>query len=1244
LAEKTRREWLEDSFDVLLRQAVQQGLHGSHVSRRSMLTSGTKLVGGRFEVARRVGAGGLGIVYEAFDTERRAKVALKTLTRLDAGDIYRLKNEFRALADVTHQNLVGLHELFAEDGLWFFAMDLVDGVAFDAWLRPSGALDEARLRSALPQLLRAVLAIHDAGKLHRDLKPSNVLVTHQGRVVVLDFGLAADPELGGVGQTIAEDNVSGTPAYMAPEQAAGQQATAASDFYALGVMLFEVLTGELPFDGRAGEVLAAKQRDEAPRASDRQPGVPSDLDALCTELLARDPDERLAGAAVQDWLQVARMGNQESAARTGNALAGVNDIVGRDAELAALQAAYVASCEGDKPVIVLLSGESGIGKSALVERFLAELRDQGRAVVLAGRCYERESVPFKGFDALIDELSRYLRKLTAIELATAIPREVFALRRLFPVLGRIDAIAQAPERTVADAFELRRRGFLALGELLGRICDRQPLVVAIDDLQWSDRDSTTLLLHLVRQPDAPRLLFIASHRSEGMHESLVLKPLYDTLEVDIRLDVRPLRCGPLPMAAAAELVAGQLGQARQDLLREAGGNPFLLGELARAGATAQGQSLGEILRARVAQLPGAERRLLEVIAVAARPLSLEVAAEAAGAKALARTLFDALRSVQLVRSATEPGSVECYHDRIRESVVAGVAADVVRACHAALAQALLRAHDADPEHLCEHLENAQEAQLAAEYAARAADRAVRAFAFDQAARFYEKALQLGVFVARETHRLRVALADALANGGRGSVAWEAYLRACDSAPDAAEVLELKRRAVAQLLWTGRLDEGRRLLAEVLEPFDMRLPHSPVSAVVSLAIERAWLSVRGLRLREREPDLERNQQLVALHELTLGLAGSDPLSSCVLNARILRRALDAGDARRVATGLRHEIWCRSLGIGDPERVPELLEHARLLQGTSQDAPAAFLELVMACYEFYGRADGDMDAALAHITQFLAFAHAEPLAISAYVRGRAEFQRASILVFQGRLADLARELPTLLDETRQRSDLFLPPLYMSYALCAWLASGAHAEAEREHARAAHEWAALENPFAYQDVALQWGRVSLFHYRGDARGAWLSSIAQDARFGASFVSRSTMFASLMHFLRSMTAATLAAETVDAAERKMLLQQAERAPFLLRSNPLWKKWLLLPRAAAACARRDRERAIHALRQLDSGARPASFGSLHVYALRRRLGVLIGGDEGKTLVTAADSFFRAGGTRDVERLVATLLPGCQIR
>jgi serine/threonine protein kinase len=473
-----------------------------------------RLADGRFEVLRQIGAGGMGVVYEAFDAERRGRVALKTLTWLDAAGIYRLKNEFRALADVRHPNLVRLHELFADGQVWFFTMDLVDGKPFDRWvqllrLEDSAASDGeapwiSRLRLAISEIVAAVSAVHRVGKLHRDLKPGNVMVRRDGSAVVLDFGLVADPELGGVGQTVLDGALAGTPLYMAPEQAAGKQASPASDWYAIGVLLFEALTGQVPFRGSLIEVLATKQMHDAPLASSLMAGIPEDLSTLCAELLAREPERRPTADTLRQ-----RLGSV-TARPVSTPPEPELEVVGRERELEELRKAFDASIEGGRPVVVMLEGESGIGKSTLMAKFIDEIHSRTPAVILRGRCYERETLPFKAFDAVVDDLSRYLRRLPSEDAAALTPREAWALTRLFPVLGRIRAFAIAPGRAGADPHELRRRGFVAFGEILGRLRDRTPLILYIDDLQWTDRDSVALLMHLLRQGDAPQLLFVGS--------------------------------------------------------------------------------------------------------------------------------------------------------------------------------------------------------------------------------------------------------------------------------------------------------------------------------------------------------------------------------------------------------------------------------------------------------------------------------------------------------------------------------------------------------------------------------------------------------------------------------------------------------------------------------------------------------------------------------------------------------------
>src|SRR5258707_3282696 len=305
----------------------------------------------RFILRRRLGAGGMGVVYEAHDLGMDKVVALKTLTHAEAAHIYRFKREFRTLADVSHPNLVALYELMSDGRHWFFTMELVKGVTFIQYVRPETAgepdssadhtllgrrvriirstdseaetevfdsshislesgemaafdeasppleanfkLDESRLRSGLRQLAEGVNRLPELGKLHRDIKPSNVLVTDEGRVVLLDFGLVEDIE-----PEMHETLLAGTPDYMSPEQGAQMSISKASDWYSVGVILYQALAGRLPFRGRLFEVMMGKQtRDPIqPREINRE--VPRDLNDLCVRLLRRDPESRPTGREV----------------------------------------------------------------------------------------------------------------------------------------------------------------------------------------------------------------------------------------------------------------------------------------------------------------------------------------------------------------------------------------------------------------------------------------------------------------------------------------------------------------------------------------------------------------------------------------------------------------------------------------------------------------------------------------------------------------------------------------------------------------------------------------------------------------------------------------------------------------------------------------------------------------------------------------------------------------------------------
>ncbi|HET8934735.1 MAG TPA: serine/threonine-protein kinase, partial [Polyangiales bacterium] len=209
----------------------------------------------RYEIVRELGTGGAGAVYLVRDRETGEQLALKRLQRIDQKSVQRFKREFRSLAHVHHPNLIRLYDLgHAQDG-WFLTMEYVQGrslseelsAAHDVHATRAAANDQssdaefvARVIGLFDQLASGVHAIHQAGMLHRDLKPSNVMVASDGRVVVLDFGLVRGIE----GDQVTQDGtISGTPAYMAPEQASAEPLSEASDWYAFGVMLYEMLAG-----------------------------------------------------------------------------------------------------------------------------------------------------------------------------------------------------------------------------------------------------------------------------------------------------------------------------------------------------------------------------------------------------------------------------------------------------------------------------------------------------------------------------------------------------------------------------------------------------------------------------------------------------------------------------------------------------------------------------------------------------------------------------------------------------------------------------------------------------------------------------------------------------------------------------------------------------------------------------------------------------------------------------------------
>ena len=357
------------------------------------------------------------------------------------------------------------------------------------------------------------------------------------------------------------------------------------------------------------------------------------------------------------------------------------------------------------------------------------------------------------------------------------------------------------------------------------------------------------------------------------------------------MDWRDLAVDALSESEARELALSLLGGGdpgvtahARVIARESGGNPFFVTELVRhvsvgagpsASSAAREVTLDEVLWDRIRSLPGGARRFLEAVAVSGQPVRQASAFRVAGLGADGLASLAVLRTGHLVRS-TGPGSlddVEVYHDRIRETVIKHLSPEVLKTWHGELARELQDSGGADSETLAVHFEAAGTPEMAGRYYAEAAAKAAKALAFDHAAKLYRQALELWPTPGEAGQSLRVELANALANAGRGVEAARAYQDAATRA-EGVEVIQLQSRAAYQFLISGHIDEGLATFDQLLAQVGMQLSSTPRRALLKLLLYRMVLLFRGLGFQRRDAGKVSPEELLRI-DIALGRAGNQP---------------------------------------------------------------------------------------------------------------------------------------------------------------------------------------------------------------------------------------------------------------------------------------------------------------------------------------------------------------------------------
>lgn len=1192
------------------------------------------VLGDRFEIQYKLGEGGMGQVFAAFDREKEARVALKLLGQLTPQSITQIKREFRTAAELVHPNLVRLYELFCDGIEWFFTMELVEGFTLSRLFAERGGAGPDLVRHVFQELARALMELHRAGTLHGDLKPSNFLVTGDvHRVVLMDFGLARP-----IGPTLNPE-FAGTPAYMAPEQALGHDLTEAADWYAFGVVLYEVLTGELPLRRPSLSLLSR---------------APADLRELCIDLLRLRPQDRPSGNEV-----LARIGTSSAAHRFSTAPPpSRRALIGRKAELSALNTAF-DRMRGGTPSIVLVHGPSGIGKTALVERFVRRVRSAG-AIVLSGRCRERESMSFKAVDGLIDDIVTFVDDLRGDEAAAVVPQNIGDLTVLFPALRGPAAIAEAPQRPyeTPDHAVVRRRAVGAFAELLERLRNRAPLVVWIDDLQWSDAESALLLGRVLGGSHKVPLLFIGSHRSDGGERAPLLDAILGdpTLELSTPIDIA---LGPLGQGDAERLALELLppetpsaGQIAHNIGRDAGGHPLFIAELAHSAVSTDQDggeppsTLSELVSRRVASLPGRARTCLAVTAVAGAPLSRIVLRRAQGADAAEiEQALDLLRANRLAKSQglKESDAIDIHHDRIREIVIQGLSDEERRGHHLTLARVLEARPDSNPEGLAAHYQAAGDLARAGRRWIDGADQAFRALAFAHAAELYERGMRLADLDAEELRAVRIRFGDALAYAGRGPAAAEVYLTAAATSAH-EEALELRRRAAEQLLLSGHIERGLAVIDQVLAATRMRTTHGHREAMASIVLCRLLLRLRGFRWRVRAESELSSAMLArvdASWTIACSLGAVDFVRGAAFQNRHLLLALRAGEPRRLLRALTAEVsYAAAPGAQSERRTSELLSMAdELARGRSDPASIGLVCLSRGIVEYLQE---NLASALARCEEALRiFTTRCTGAIWETVTAR-RFVIAS-LFFLGRFRRLAELVPPLLAECEDTGNIYATMCFRTaYSWPAWLVHDDVAGARKQLERARSEWKSTGFQLSHCNLLI--GEVHVDLYEGDGARAVARMHDDWEKIVASQLFRIAILRAQLWQLRAAAALVhgqyLRSRGQNAAARA-LFREAREAARELRGGRSRRAAPLAGMIEAALDVADGNEGVGKSR-IEQSIREFDRQGLRLFsaAARVRLGELATGDERAELTEDGYAEFRGEGIANPARMVAALAPG----
>lgn len=902
---------------------------------------------GRYTVRSVLPEGGQKRAYVVHDAalDRPCVLSLIKAESLGTGELERLKREAQTMARVgAHPNIVTIFDFGEEQGRPYFVCEYVPGGDLRQEIRAAaGALAIDRALEVAEGVAGALAHAHALDIVHRDVKPANIWLDALGHAKLGDFGVAMT--LDEARLTTTDGSMMGTAAYMAPEQALGQRVDERADLYALGVVIYEMVTGRPPFSGADALAVISQTINTQPIApSWHNASVPRDLDRLVLMLLGKAPEDRTSTARdIADELRRVRddLRTRPDAVEAAGTLPELQGIawgrfVGRHRELAQLRTMLHEALAG-KGAMASLVGEPGIGKTRLAEEFAVYARLRG-ALVLTGRCYEGEAaLPYRPW---VEAIEAYAASLADDELTRALGTCAADVATIVPDVAR--RLAPLPDRPPLDGDAERYRMFDGITSTLLAATASRPIVLMLDDLHWSDAPSLLLLQFLARRISNAPLMIVATYRDSEIDRSHTLPQILAELRRDASYQRLLLR--GLPEDEVADLLeavddGGESsygrGRLAAALFSETEGNPLFIREvlshLVEEGKIYRDhgrwhssvtdtlelgipEGLRDVIARRLARLSPACSKMLVTASLMLGGFSWnELAAASRSPQAELIDLLEEALTAQLIfeRKSDRTSAYDFTHGLIRNALSDELSTPRRILLHREIGEALETLYDANAEpHLAKLAHHFFQAAPMGDidrgiaYARRAGDHAMGLLAYEDAAAQFGRALELFDLDPRPDEAARGTLLLALG---------EAHARAGDTPQMretfAAAALNARTRGDAPALAHAALGFGRGeddFVAEDRSLIDL--------------LEEALAAVGPADARLRAMLLGRLATAV--------LTSADPSRAADLSAEAIEAAREAGDtdALVLALNARHEALTSPDALNERIRIADEATHA------------------------------------------------------------------------------------------------------------------------------------------------------------------------------------------------------------------------------------------------------------------------------------------------------------------------------